>query len=117
MFSLTMADCNLLGPPIPLPNNFSCLKILKSLKQPRHASEAYQDSRHELNPVPDNLAEVWCAGTVRIILEGGKGSVEGRASDEKKIRNGREMVGDGEGTPLPGGSELSQNLGCHVCLV
>lgn len=98
-----MADCNLLGPPIPLPNNSSCLKILKSLEKPCHALEAYEDSRHELNPVPDNLA-----GIVRIILEGGMGSVEERASDEKKIRNGREMVGDGEGTPVPGGQKSAR---------
>lgn len=107
-FSLTMADCNLLGPPTPLPNNSSCLKLLKSLKQPRHALEAYKDSRHKLNPVPENLAEVWCAGIGRVILEGEKGTMEGRASDEKKIRNGREMVGDGEGTPLPGGQKSAR---------
>lgn len=63
-----------------------------------------------MNPVPDSPAEVWYAGTVRIVLEGGKGSVEGRASDEKKIRNGREMVGDGEGTPLPGSQKSARTL-------
>lgn len=34
--------------------------------------------------------------------------MEERASDEKKIRNGREMVGDGEGTPVPGGQKSAR---------